>query len=210
MQPHRYGIGRGDVLEAAVRALVLCFILLFTGSIFPTGCERRSEPAPVSTAVGHVAPKADGTLPKVKFLTAPFQTIEVDNQRSTTYLMSTIAFLVAAVAVFLAIQVPVLTKSMWALALVAVGYGMFTATYATYYTYIVCGFFILMCLAVILGLILIAKHVVAGKSASTLADEYEKIASKLDPKAVIQAKGRAMETQAKAGITRLVKKIRGK
>src|SRR5258708_3560201 len=113
-------------------------LLIFCILLFPCpGCFGRGEI--VNTAVGHVVAKADGSLPKSNIITAPFQTVEVATERSTSFLAGNLGFLVAAVAVFLALRVPLMSKTMWTLAIVAVGYGVFSITFATFYTYIPMG-----------------------------------------------------------------------
>src|SRR5258708_5161090 len=149
-------------------------LLIFCILLFPCpGCFGRGEI--VNTAVGHVVAKADGSLPKSNIITAPFQTVEVATERSTSFLAGNLGFLVAAVAVFLALRVPLMSKTMWTLAIVAVGYGVFSITFATFYTYIIIGFFALSLIAAVVGLIYVAKHQTALKSTAALADEYEKI-----------------------------------
>jgi hypothetical protein len=183
------------------------FCLAFVLSVFAAssdGCVSRSDY--VSSSVGHVAKDA----PKASFLTAPFQTLEVDHERSTTFLAGNLGFLVAAVAVFLALRVPLMSKTMWTLAIVAAGYGVFSIVFATFYTYIIIGFFILAILAAVVAILYTAKHQLAIKSATTLADEYEKVIAPHGPSLTEKAKQEASTLQDKLGVRALVAKIRGK
>lgn len=185
---------------------ILVSLFVFVALAGASACQMGRDP--VSTSLGHVVPKADGSLPKTHFLTAPVQTIEVDQERSTTFLAGNIGFLVAAVAVFLALRVPLLTKTMWTLAIVAAGYGVFSIMFATFYTYIIVGLFILSALAAVVALIYVAKHQFALKTATTLADDLKGVAAPLGESLQGSSIVKAAEAQAKAGVQKLVDKIR--
>jgi hypothetical protein len=129
---------------------------------------------------------------------------EAEHVRAICYIAGGIALLILAVSTFLAIRLPVFTKTLWSLAGASGVFAAVAFTAATYWKYMLYGGAALVVAGVTIGVILILKH---ASAIIVLQSWVTRLESDWGPGvATTAAKASATVAAAAAGVTALVKK----